>query len=137
MDRTKKLLVGAVMGVAVFGAVFASAASLGVTTETLGAGGTSVASCDTNGVKATYTTAYDAAVPGYKVSTITVTGIADTCKNLAYKIQATKTDGTALTAASGTLGAFTAGSTDNSVAATPGALLKAAEVEGVYIVISG
>lgn len=137
MEKKKKIFVGAVLGTAVFAGVFASAASLGVSTETLGAGGTSVASCDTDGVKATYATAYDSTVPGYKVSTITVTGIADTCKNLSYKIQATKTDGTALTAASGTLGAFTTGSTDNTVAATPAAVLKAAEVEGVYIVISG
>lgn len=137
MNKGKKIFAGAVVGTAVFAGVFASAASLGVSTETLGAGGTSVASCDTDGVRATYTTAYDKAVPGFKVSTITVTGIADTCKNLSYKIQATKTDGTALTAATGTLGAFTTGTTDNSVAATPDALLKAAEVEGVYIVISG
>ncbi|MDP8931412.1 MAG: hypothetical protein M3O70_23300 [Actinomycetota bacterium] len=120
-----------------FAGVFASAASLSVSTETLGAGGTSVASCDTNGVKATYTTAYDSTVPGYKVSSITVTGIADTCSNLSYKIQATKTDGAALTAASGTLGAFTTGTSDNSVSATPGTTLKAAEVEGIYVVISG
>lgn len=137
MNKRKKIFVGAVIGTAVFAGVFASAASLGVSTETLGAGGTSVASCDTDGVEATYTTAYDKAVPGYKVSTITVTGIADTCSNLSYKIQATTADGTALTAASGTLGAFTTGTTDNTVAVTPAALLEAADVEGVYIVISG
>lgn len=139
MDRKKKLLIGAVMGVAVFAAVFASAASLNVSTETLGAGGTDVSSCDTTGVKATYTTSYAASAPaGYKVDTITIDEIAEACRGLEYKVQATTADGTSLTAATGTLDAFAAGSAEtNTVDVTPGSVLDAAEVEGIYVVISG
>ena len=76
MNRRKRALVAALMALAIFSTAFAAAASLGVTSETLGAGTAAVASCDTNGVTTSYDTAYSASQPGYKVTTVHVTGIA-------------------------------------------------------------
>jgi hypothetical protein len=79
----KKLIIALVAGVAVFGAVFASAASLGLTTDELGAGSHPVTSCDEH-VGVTYQTSYHTTVvpAGYYVDTITLTSL-DTasCKN--------------------------------------------------------
>lgn len=137
MDRKKKLLVGAVLGAAVFGAVFASAASLTVSTETLGAGGTSVASCDADGVKVTYTTSYDGTLKGYEVDTVTISKIADACEGMAYKVQATRTDGTNVEVDSGVLALTGSTENDKTAAVTPDTALDASKVDGVYIVISG
>lgn len=76
----KRTLIAVVAGVAVTGGVFASAASLGgVDTANLGSSATVVASCDTDGVKLDYSTAYDASTGTYRVSSVTVDGISDRC----------------------------------------------------------
>jgi hypothetical protein len=72
----RRLVIVLVAATAVFGAVFAFAASLGVSSASLGAGDAVVSSCDTNGVSASYSTTYSS---GYKVSAITVSGIAAAC----------------------------------------------------------
>lgn len=65
---------------AAFGAVTASAASLGgLTTDKVGADDVTVAACDTDGLTTTYTTAYESTLPGYEVATVTVGGIAAAC----------------------------------------------------------
>lgn len=78
MSKQLKLALGA--GVLATAAVLASAASLGTVTSTnLGAGNTVVASCDTDGVAVDYTTAYDAATATYRVSHVTLSGVAAAC----------------------------------------------------------
>jgi hypothetical protein len=77
MSKRKRTLAAVVAAVTVFTMVYAVAASLGVTSGGLGAGSDTVASCDT-AVSTSYDTAYSAALPGYKVTTVHVTGIATT-----------------------------------------------------------
>lgn len=60
----KKLLVALAVGVAVFAAAYASAASLGLTSNDLGADDQVVASCDTS-VIVTYQTSYHATSTAY------------------------------------------------------------------------
>ena len=69
------------LGIAAFGLAAASAASLGgLTSSSLGADNGAVTSCDTDGVTIAYgTPAYDATSGLYKVSTVTVGGIAVGC----------------------------------------------------------
>ena len=74
--RRTRLLAAIIAGVTVFATVFAVAASLNVTSPTLGAGTATVASCDTDGVATSYTVTYTAAAGGYTVGSVTVTGIA-------------------------------------------------------------
>jgi hypothetical protein len=69
-----------VAGVTVFGAVFASAASLGgITSGNVSADNAVVASCDTDGVTTAYTTSWDGTDDRYEVTSVTVSGIANAC----------------------------------------------------------
>lgn len=94
-------ILAALAGIVVFGGVYAMAASLGgITTTSLGADDSAVASCDADGVSTSYTTAYDSTDKRYEVTTVTVAGIANTCDGKVMKV--TLTDGTS-SLAEGTL----------------------------------
>lgn len=69
------------LGVVVSATAFGMAASLGgVTARNLGADDSVVASCDTDGVVVSWTTAYNTTgTAGYKVATVTVAGINNAC----------------------------------------------------------
>jgi hypothetical protein len=69
------MIVALAVGVTVFCTVFAVAASLNVTASSLGAGTATVASCDTDGVVASFDTAYSATAAGYKVTVVHIAGI--------------------------------------------------------------
>ena len=66
----KRALVIALAGVLTFGAVYGFAASLNLTTDSLGAADTAVAACQAGQLTATYTSTYSATVPGYAVGTL-------------------------------------------------------------------
>ena len=87
MARRRRALIALIVGIMVFTIVFAVAASLSVTSSSLGAGTGTVASCDTNGVATSFDTTYDAAAVGYEVTTVHVTGIATPgCDGLTMKV---------------------------------------------------
>lgn len=74
----RRILIGAASAAAVYAVTVALAASLGgVTTVDLGADGSAVASCDTDGVSTDYSIGFTSG--SYKVDTVTVSGIADAC----------------------------------------------------------
>src|SRR5664279_1431994 len=78
MSKRKSLAI--VAAVAAFAAVSASAAGLGGLTGTsLGADTTIVASCDTDGIAVTYTTAYNVATSQYVVSAVNLAGVNAAC----------------------------------------------------------
>ena len=80
----RRTVVAVVLALTVFGAVYGFAATLSVGANTLSAGNASVASCETTGTPTgTYTVAYDSTVPGYKVATVTITGLDAGCANKA------------------------------------------------------
>ena len=77
---SRRTIAAVVAGFTVFGAVFASAASLGgITSGNVSADNTSVTSCDTDGVTTAYTTSWDGTDDRYEVTSVTVSGIANTC----------------------------------------------------------
>ncbi len=92
--NTRRAVVAALLGLTVGGGILASAASLAVTGNTLGAGTTLIASCDTDGVALKYGHTYVAAAvnpipqgPGaYRTSSVTVSGIAPACVGKAISI---------------------------------------------------
>lgn len=87
MNRRKRLIIAVLVGITVFTTVFAVAASLSLTSSSLGAGTATVASCDTNGVATSFTTGYSAAAAGYTVTTVHVTGIATPgCDGLTMRV---------------------------------------------------
>lgn len=72
----RRLGIALMVGAITFSIVYGVAASLGVSGNTLGSGTSTVTSCDTNGVATSYATAYDSAVAGYEVTTVSITGLA-------------------------------------------------------------
>ena len=136
LSPLKRFVVALMVGGIVFGAVFAVAASLGVTSDTLGAGGASVVSCDTDGVTTSYTVGYDSSIPGYKVSTVSVSGIDGTaCNGKTMKVTLTGTSNASLAERTAALGSGTSQDFDFSSGA--GSPVSAAAVLGVRAVITG
>jgi hypothetical protein len=131
---SKRALTASLLGLTAFGAVFGSAASLGgLSSDTLGAGASVVASCDTDGVGVTYTRAYDSSgTPGYKVTAVTVTGVADTCDGQTLSVTLTDSGNSAVGAGSTTIP--TSAATSHAVTVTPQSLVSA--VVNAHVVIA-
>ena len=128
----KRALIIAIAGVLTFGAVYGFAASLNLTTDSLGAADTTVAACQAGALTATYTSSYSSTVPGYAVGTVTVTGLASTCYAKAYKITLSGSGNTSLGETTGTTP-----SSGTSFAATFSPAVNAATVTGISVVITG
>ena len=128
----KRTLVAIVLSLLTFATAYGLAASLNLTTDSLGAAQTTVAACQAAAMNATYTTSYAAATPGYTVGTVTVTGLASTCYSKAYKITLSGSANASLGEATGTTP-----SSGTSFAATFSPAISAASVTGISVVISG
>lgn len=136
----KRALLGLLAAMTAFGAVAASAASLGgVTSDSLGADNAAVAACDTDGVTTTYTAAYDSAIPGYETGTVTVGGIADACNGQTLTVNL-------VDSANASLGESSVTVAVDSTATTPdtsddvdftGSNVSAKSVENIHVTISG
>ena len=127
----RRMVVTAVAAATVFGGVYGLAASLGLTSDSLGAAQTVVAACQAATMNATYTPAYTASVPGYTVSSVTITGLTSTCYSKAYRVSLTGASNASLGEATGTTPA-----TGSSFSVTFSAV-SAASITGVAVVISG
>src|SRR3954452_18043744 len=85
----KRFLIPLVAGVVTFGAVTAFAATLSVSSKSLGSGNATVSTCNAS-AQVSYNTAYASTIPGYKVTTAPVTTAAG-CTLMAYKVTLTGT----------------------------------------------
>jgi hypothetical protein len=130
----KRTLFAVVLAVTIFGAVYGFAATLGVGSNTLSAGNATVASCQATPVTGTYTTQYDSSIPGYKVASVLVTGLAATCGN--KPVSATLTDSSNNAIAGGTL-TGSAPAAGGTLTLTPASPVSAATVAGVSVAING
>jgi N-acetyl-beta-hexosaminidase len=109
----KKKIIAVVAALGAFGALTASAATLGgLTSTTLGADQTVVASCDTDGIGLAYANTYDAATNTYRTTSVTMTGVNATCATKAFRL--TLSDATA--SLSETTGTVTLASGSQTVA---------------------
>lgn len=100
----KKKIVAVVAAFGAFGALTASAASLGgLTSTSLGADQTVVASCDTDGIGLAYANSYDAATNAYRTTAVTLSGVNAACASRTFRL--TLSD--AATSLSETTGAVT------------------------------
>lgn len=125
-----RFAVPAVTGVVVFGAVTAFAATLSVSSKSLGSGNATVSSCNASAT-VTYNTTYASSLPGYKVSTAPVT-TASGCNGMSFKVTLTGSGNASLAEVTGTLDATGAASPDFSASN-----ISAANVTGVSVVITG
>jgi len=129
--RTTKMVIAAVVASIVFAGVYGFAASLGLTSNGLGAGNAVVASCGT-GINAAYTTAYVAGIPGYSVSQVNLTAIPAACLSKSYRIQLTGAAGA--TVGAEMTGTLPASGTTANISTTGN--VDASLVTGVSVVIS-
>ena len=130
LNSLARFAIPAVVGVVVFGSVTAFAASLSVTSKSLGSGNATVASCNA-AASVSYTTSYASSIPGYKVATAPVTTAAG-CGTMAYKVTLTGAGNASLAEISGSLDGTGAASPDFSASN-----ISAALVTGVSVVITG
>lgn len=128
----QRILIAVVAGFLVFGGTFAFAAGLGgVTTGSVGDGATVVASCDTDGVTASFgTPSWDATNKRYGVSTLNVGSINTACNADAIKVTLKDVSGSSLGEATGTVAAGAA-----SLTFSPS--VSASAVDGIDVVIAG
>ena len=128
----KRVLGALLAGLMTFGVVFGLAASLNLTTDSLGAGNATVAACQSGTLDATYTAAYSSSAPGYTVGTVTVTGLTAACYSMAYRVTLSGAAGVSLGEVTGTTPA-----SGTSFAAVFSPAVSAASVTGISVVISG
>ena len=128
----KRLMAAMFAAILTFGLVYGLAASLNLTTDSLGAATNTVAACQAAAMNATYTSSYSATLPGYSVGTVTVTGLASTCYSKPYKVTLSTTAGASLGEATGTTPA-----SGTTIVVTFSPVVSAASVTAVNVVISG
>ena len=140
--NTRRAVVASLLGLTVGGGILASAASLAVTGNTLGAGTTTIASCDADGVALRYGHTYvvnDGAIPtpavigAYRTSSVIVSGIAPACDGKAMSITLKGAAGVSL--GSGTIAAIPTGGTA-TVSFAPSPFIDATAVVGAAVVIA-
>ena len=86
----KRVTLSLAAGLVVFAGVYAMASSMGVTSSgQVGAGSASVSACDSDGVSTSYTTAWDTTDKRFEISSVTVSGIANTCDTLPIAVSLT------------------------------------------------
>jgi len=129
----KRAIVALLIGAAVFGGIYGLAASLNVSTKTLGAGNASVASCQATTLTASYATSYSSTIPGYQVGVVTVTGLATTCWSMPFKVTLVNASNVSLGEVSNTTPASGASFTADFTSAN----VPAATVTGIHVVITG
>lgn len=133
----RRFIIASMVATTVAVGVYAAAASINVGSDTLGAGNSAVAACQSTALAVGYTTSYAAAIPGYRVGTVSVGGL-DTisgtnCASKAYRITLTGASNASLAELTGTTpSSGTSFGVDFSASNVP-----AANVTGVHVVISG
>jgi hypothetical protein len=130
----RRLGVALMVGAVTFSIIYGVAASLGVSGNTLGAGTSSVTSCDPNGVSTAYASTYASTLGGYKVTNVTISGIATPgCDGKSMKVTLVGASDTALAEQTVTLATPTGSETVNFSSDN----VLASAVEKVAVVISG
>lgn len=133
LRATKRLPIAMALAVVIFGGVYGLAASLNVSSQTLGAGNTSVAACQAGTLTASYATSYSSSLTGYQVGVVTVSGLQSGCYSKAFKVALTNGSNTSLGEVTGTAPSsgttFTADFTSSNV--------LAANVSGINVTITG
>ena len=131
----KRAMIALASAILVFATVYGFAASLTVTSASLGAGTSAVAACQATALNVTYTPSYSSSIPGYESTTVTVNGLDETAPKCGGKaIRVTLANG-----ANTSLGEQTA-TLPTGVATTQAFTftgVSAANVFGVHVVISG
>ncbi len=131
--KKSRVLMAVLGGLLAAGLIGASAATLGgLTGGGLGADDQIVASCDTDGITTSYTTAYNATAQTYQVTAVNFSGVNAACNAKAASVSL-RTGTTNL----GTTNVASITVTGSAFAITLGAPVNASAVNGLSLVISG
>ena len=131
---SRRTIAAALAGLTVFGAVFAMAANLGgITSGQVGADSADVTACDTDGVSTSFASSWDATDERYEITSVTVSGIANTCDGESLSVSVT--DSTGAQIGSGTI-AVPADAGATSVDVSLSSAASAELTEGVHVVIA-
>ena len=133
----KRTLTAIFAGILVFATVYGFAASLTVTSASLGAGTTAVAACQSTALNATYTPTYQSGLPAYESTTVTVNGLDETapkCGGKAIRVTLTGPGASTVSLGEQTATLATGAGTTQAFTFTG---VKAADVTGLHVVISG
>ena len=125
-----------VLALTVFGATYGFAATLGFSTQALGAGNAAVVSCQASGIpKGVYNTLYDPSLGGYRITSVTVTGIDPSCNGKSVSVTLTNAANVALASGAGTYSS--AGSNTTLAISSLSAMPAAAAVGGLSVAVNG
>jgi len=130
----RRTVLGLIIAILVFAGVYGLAASLNVSSSTLGAGSSAVAACQTGTLSVSYTPAYSATVPGYAATSVSVGNIDTTttaCGGKAIRVTLTDASNASLGESTGTVP--TSGSSMTFTLSG----VSASSVAGVHVAISG
>ena len=133
----KRALIAIGIGVAVFATIYGFAASLTVNSDSLGAGNAAVAACQSSALGVSYASSYQSGLPGYEATTVTVTGLDETapkCGGKAIRVTLTGPGASDASLLEKTATLATGAGTTQAFTFTG---VKAADVTGVHVVISG
>jgi anti-sigma-K factor RskA len=130
--RWRRYAIAATAAFAVLAATLGLAASLNLTTDTLGAGQSVVAACQTGTLNVVYTPSYSTTSGKYVVGTVTVNGLQSGCYGKSFRVSLFGSGNTSLGEATGTTP-----TTGSSFTATFSPAVDAASVTGVALVIEG
>lgn len=136
----RKKSVAVLAGLAIAGAVGASAASLGgLNSDDLGADTGDVASCDTDGIDVDYTTSFDATAGEYIVTAIVLSDVAEACdtQDVDLTVLRTNFEVTPNAALASLPFTATADDTGSITVDTSGSTVTAESITGLAISISG
>jgi hypothetical protein len=130
----RRTLIGVVIAILVFAGVYGLAASLNVSSSSLGAGSAVVAACQSGTLAVSYTPAYSQSIPGYAATSVTVGNI-DTsgaaCGGKAIRVTLVDTSNASLGESTGTV------PTSGSAMTFTLSGVSASSVAGVHVAISG
>ena len=133
----KRALIAAATGIMVFATVYGFAASLTVTSASLGAGTSAVAACQSTALNITYAPTYSSTIPAYEATTVTVNGLDETapkCGGKAIRVTLTGPGASNVSLGEQTATLPTGAATTQGFTFTG---VSAASVTGVHVVISG
>jgi hypothetical protein len=130
----KKTLTAVLAGLVVFATIYGFAASLTLSSSSLGAGSAAVAACQAGAIGTSYTPSYQTSIPGYEATTVTLTNLDETapgCGGQAVRVTLTDVSDASLGEQTATLPTG-AGTTE----AFTFSGVAASDVAGVHVVIS-
>jgi hypothetical protein len=95
-QTSRRVVVAGVLGLVVVGVSFASAASLGSTTGSLGSGTQTIASCDPDGIDVVFSVDYSLMMQRYEVGDVTFKGVSTACMGHKLEFSVLDADGNQL-----------------------------------------